>query len=654
VQRSIARSSQWAVSAGILLLALLFFGAPAMAAPSPEEERAQTVIHLLDYVSVDYPNFVRGGQVLNPSEYAEQREFAGQALALLGQLPETADKADLLAQARTLQTQIDAKVQGATVAQQAAKLRVGLIQSYRVTVAPVTPPDTASGARLFESHCSTCHGVEGRGDGPAARGMDSKPANFHASERMDALSLYALYNTVTLGVSGTAMRAFSELTEADRWSLAFYVGNLRFNPDVIAQGQSLWKSGEGRQSLGDLRALVTSTIAQARSTGGASLASEQVYLTAHPEALTAVGPAPLQLARQKLDEALDSYRAGDHERARQLAIASYLEGFELVESSLDNVDAPLRVEVERQMMALRGTIATGGPAEGVAGQIHRIDGLLTQADDKLSAGNLSVTTAFISSLLILLREGLEAILVLAAIIAFVRKTGRRDALPYIHAGWLVALALGLVTWWVARYLLSISGASRELTEGVTALIAAVMLLYVGYWLHSKSYAHAWQSFIREKVTAALGKRTLWAMAGVSFLAVYRELFEVILFYEALWAQAGPQGRHAVLWGIVAAALLLSVVGGLILKYSVRLPIGPFFSATSGVLALLAVVFAGSGVAALQEAGAIGSTAVHFVSVPLLGIYPTVEGLLTQSVGIALVLLGVWSARRGAVLQRASG
>src|SRR5690606_12288396 len=109
-------------------------------------------------------------------------------------------------------------------------------------------------------------------------------------------------------------------------------------------------------------------------------------------------------------------------------------------------------------------------------------------------------------------------------------------------------------------------------------------------------------FIREHVNAALNKRTMWAMAGVSFLAVYRELFETILFYQALWVQVGPEGHNSVLMGIGAAAVLLSLIGWGIFKYSIRLPIGPFFGVTSGLLALLAIVFAGNGVAALQEAG----------------------------------------------------
>ena len=192
-------------------------------------------------------------------------------------------------------------------------------------------------------------------------------------------------------------------------------------------------------------------------------------------------------------------------------------------------------------------------------QVARIHALLDRAQDKLSGDGLSPATAFFSSLLILLREGLEAILVLAAIIAFVRKTGRREAMPWIHAGWIGAVALGVVTWFVAERVITISGANRELTEGITALIAAGMLLYVGYWLHSKSYAQAWQHFIRDQVSAALGKGTVWALAGVSFLAVYREAFEIVLFYQALWVQAGESGRHAVLGGVAAAAVLLALL-----------------------------------------------------------------------------------------------
>ena len=173
-------------------------------------------------------------------------------------------------------------------------------------------------------------------------------------------------------------------------------------------------------------------------------------------------------------------------------------------------------------LALRGALGAGNPVSDVRKQTQRIDQLLSNAEEKLGSGGLSPATAFVSALVILLREGLEAILLLAAIIAYVTKTKRQDALVWVHAGWVAALALGAVTWIAATYFIAISGTSREMTEGVTALIASVMLLYVGYWLHGRSQAKAWSQFLSDQVGAALEKKTLWAMASVSFLAVYRE------------------------------------------------------------------------------------------------------------------------------------
>ena len=650
--RSMVRAAAWVLGNSSGARAEGASGTPASAAgvSVAADSKAQTIVHLLDYVGVDYPEFVRDGKVLNPSEYAEQREFTDKAVALLEQLPVVPDSPALRDEARRLLALIDARAAGGDVARLAGAVRADVIRAYQLAVAPSVAPDVRRGAALFADNCASCHGDLGRGDGPLAATMEPMPRNFHDDARMRLRSLYGLYDTIGLGVAGTPMRAFSELSDPDRWDLAFYVGGLRADAQRVARGASLWQQGKGNPEFASLRALATATPAEVGDKGGADLDAVRAYLTAHPDALQAAAPAPLALTRARLNDALGAYRQGDHERAGQLAIAAYLDGFELVEASLDNVDAPLRAATEREMMALRASIGAGKPADAVGEQIGRIDELLDRADQKLAGGDLSPGAAFASALLILLREGLEAILVLAAIVAFVIKTQRRDALPYIHAGWIGALVLGALTWIVARYLLTISGANRELTEGATALVAAAMLLYVGYWLHSKSNARAWQSFIRHQVTAALGKRTLWAMAGISFLAVYRELFEIILFYETLWQQVGPAGHNAVLGGIAVAAALLAVLGGAILKFSVRLPIGPFFSAASALLAIMAVVFVGNGVAALQEAGVIDATAVRFASLPLIGVHPTLQGLLMQGSALALVLAGAMAGRRQSIVH----
>jgi high-affinity iron transporter len=627
----------------ILLGTLLAFGTSTGArADAGADEQARTVVHMLEYVGVDYPAFVKNGQVLDTAEYAEQLEFAKQSIAILEALPTVDQKPDLLGQARKLQERILAKAEGVEITALANALRQDVIMAYKVAVAPRQVPDVAAAAALYNAHCASCHGADGHGDGPQAASLDPVPRNFHDTAAMNVRSPFGLYNTITLGVGGTSMLPFSGLGEDERWTLALYVAGLHVPKAEITRGEDLWKKGVGRERFANLTALVTTTPQQAAQEGGGDLVAVLAYLTAHPGAVAQSGPQPLALTRDRLAAALFAYKNGQAGDARRLSISAYLEGFELIEAALDNVDAPLRKRTEREMMDLRARITAKAPVDTVAARIGRINTLLDQANEKLTDGGLSRTAAFFSSLIILLREGLEAILVLAAIIAFVLKTGRRDALPYIHAGWLGAVVLGVATWLLARSVISISGANRELTEGVTALLAGAMLLYVGWWLHNKSNARAWHRFVKDKVGAALGKKTLWTLAGISFLAVYRELFEIILFYETLFSQAGPASSHAVLAGIGAAALLLILVGGAILKYSVRLPIGPFFAVTGWMLALMAVVFAGNGVAALQEAGVLEATFVRFISVPVLGIHATSQGLSTQAVVLALVLaVMVW-------------
>ena len=638
----------WRRAAWLLLgLALLACWAPrAHAADAvPPQERGATIVHLLDYVAVDYPEFVKDGKVLDEAEYKEQLDFVGQAITSLELLPDNPARAQLLDQARALLAQVQAKAAGEAVNASANRLKAGVIAAYRLTVAPRAAPKLADAARLYNANCASCHGADGRGDGPAAKGLDPAPANFHDADRMRVRSLHGLYNTVTLGVNGTAMRGYKELSDDERWMLTLHLATMRQTPETLAQAEAAWQRGQGQKAFTTLKDLVGSSPAEVQAKHGADALPALAWLTAHPEALSSAGPSPLGFARGKLDESAQLYARGDKEGARQAAIAAYLEGFELVESSLDNVDAPLRMEVEREMMALRNAIGSAQGADAVQAQVARIHALFDRAQDKLSGDGLAPATAFFSSLLILLREGLEAILVLAAIIAFVRKTGRRQAMPWIHAGWLGALALGVVTWFIAERVITISGANRELTEGITALMASAMLLYVGYWLHSKSYAQAWQHFIRDQVSAALGKGTVWALAGVSFLAVYREAFEVVLFYQALWVQAGESGRHAVLGGVAVAAVLLALLAWAILKFSVRLPIGPFFAVTAWLLALLAVVFAGHGVAALQEAGVLDARPFGHLSIPMLGVHPTLQGMGAQVIALALVLIGVWMTRR---------
>jgi high-affinity iron transporter len=250
-----------------------------------------------------------------------------------------------------------------------------------------------------------------------------------------------------------------------------------------------------------------------------------------------------------------------------------------------------------------------------------------------------------------LREGLEAILVVAAIVALLVKAGRRDALPYIHAGWVSALVLGGVTWALASSVISLSGATRETTEGVTALAAAAVLLYVGFWMHGKAYSARWRAFIEARLGGAVSSRTKWALALVSFLAVYREAFEMVLFSQVLWLEAGADGRAGVGAGFVAAAITLVGLAWLAVRGGLRLPLGVFFGGTSALLALLAVVFAGKGVAALQEAGLLPVSPVGAPALPMVGLYPNAQGLMLQAALVLIIAGGFFHTHRS--VRRAS-
>ena len=142
------------------------------------------------------------------------------------------------------------------------------------------------------------------------------------------------------------------------------------------------------------------------------------------------------------------------------------------------------------------------------------------------------------------------------------------------------------------------------------------------------------------------KQGSWLGVGlVSFLAVYREVFETVLFYEALWVQSDAAAKSAILAGLGTGVAALVVLSWLIIRFSVRLPLGIFFGASSALLAAMAVIFAGQGIAALQAAGKLPASAINFPTVPLLGIYPNMQGVALQIVLLATIV-GGWLYMRG--------
>ncbi len=625
-------------TARMLVFALAAWLSCATPAVAAAPSGAETIVHMLDYVGVDYAATVNDRKVTNQTEYQEQREFAERVEVSIGKLPPHALRDSLQADARTLRALIETKAPGDEIVKLTAAMRTRLIQAYDIAIAPRTAPDLTAAAGLFASQCAACHGARGRGDGPAAKGLDPAPSNFHAVERFHNRSLYSLYSTITLGVAGTPMQPFVALSDEQRWALAFFVGGLRSDEKTLARGAALWRQKTGRDRFASLQDIATVTEKEIADSHGDDGAAVLEWLTRNPSELAHSEP-PLAFTRRVLARSVETYRNGDREAAQKQAVTAYLEGFELVEASLDTVDHALREQIEAQMIRLRGLMRDAAPVTDVAREADLIHAALDHAQQRLDEGQISPAATAFSAFIILLREGLEALLVVATIVAFLARAGRRDAMRYIHFGWVSALLLGVATWFVASFLIGISGASREMTEGVAALFSAAILIYVGFWLHSKAYAQRWREFIETHLKGALSKGTLWALASVSFVAVYRELFETVLFYEALWAQSGSAGAPAIIGGFGAAVLALGLIAWLIFRFGMRLPIGPFFAVSSTVLALLAVIFVGQGVAALQEAGKIDAHVLEFPKIPMLGIYPTWQSLAAQFATFVIVVAG---------------
>jgi len=631
-----------------LLSALLLGVMPSQALASDAD--VQTAWRLLDYVAVDYAGAVSGGRVSNEAEYAEMVEFAGQVETRLESLPEKSGKADLLRRTGALRAAITAKAAPNEVATQARALASALLVAYPVPLAPTAPPDLARGAALYAQNCATCHGTTGDGHGPGSVGLDPRPIAFSDKARADQRSLFGLYQVITQGLDGTAMVSFESLSDQDRWALAFYVGGFAYPSSEIRRGERVWRDDASlRQRYPNMAAFVGATPAALAGDIRAQRAEAvTAYLRRHPEAVATREGGSLALTRERLKASLDAYAAGNRKAAADLALSAYLDGFEPVEPVLAARDPALMARIEQAMGALRAAIGRGRPLAEVEAANQELASLFGDAEAALAPESASSASSFLGAFGVLLREGLEALLIVVAMIAFLRKTERTEVLGFVHSGWVAALAAGVATWFVATYFIGISGASRELTEGFGSLFAAVILVTVGIWMHGKSNAEAWQRYIREKMTHALSKRSGWFLFLLAFVVVYREVFETILFYAALWAQGNGL---AMLGGAAAAAALLAVLAWIMLRYSTRLPITQFFSWSAILIAILAVVLAGKGIAGLQEAGILGVVPLSGIPrIQMLGLFPTTETIVAQLVALAILVAGFWLNRKGAAKE----
>jgi high-affinity iron transporter len=588
----------------------------------------------------EYRVGVADGRVVAPAEVEEAALFLKEARRSAALLPTalsatTTHEIDALARlvARTAPPDsLDAHVRLLT---EDLTQRLGVV----LDELPGQTPSLARGAEVYQLNCAGCHGAVGRGDGPMAKGLDPAPANLADAAALRDVSPLDYYRRVSIGTVGTAMPAFEgRLPAEDRWAVALYASILRM-PAPRGEVPPALRAFATTGAMSDEQVLAamderdrTSPEAMGR------LAAVRTFQADHTEA--AAAPV-FDRVRRQLDSAFALARTGDSSASAR-AFDAYMT-FEQVERGVRAKNPGLAAELETAFASLRTRAAGGATPVELDALRRQLEAGLENAE-RVLGDQPSGVNLFTQSFIIMLREGLEAILIVGALMTFLAKMGAGHRKRDIHIGVGAAVAASLLTAVALETIFVLSPARREALEGATMVVATLVLFYVSYWLLSKMEVVKWNHFVKSKVQDALDSGSALALATAAFLAVYREGFETVLFYKALFVSGTAAGAMPVVGGILVGSVVLVGVYIAINRFGVRLPLKPFFAVTSAFLYYMAFVFAGKGVAELQEGGLIGTTIVPWAPrIPALGIYPTAESLGAQGVLLGLAILAlVWN------------
>lgn len=594
--------------------------------PSQQTE-VRMLINLMDYIAKDYRMAVQDGAVINDFEYAEMQEFSGNAANYFQKL----ELAGILANAEgeraaigNLTALINAKASPIEVSRQAEAIRSAIVARDLVPLAPTQWPNRNKGKALFAESCATCHGATGAGDGPAGVGLQPAPTNLSDPSIMDGVSPLQAFNTITLGIEGTSMRAFNELSDEEIWDIAFYIMELPYlNAETDGSNPVLPLTEVATLSNNALRdAHPGIDIPSLRKKGNLSIGG------------------PLQLAKTLLISAESAAVAGARDEAVALALKAYLQGIEPAEPKIKASDNQLFVRLESSMMGLRESIKSG-TAEEIAEDFDVAHATIDEAEALLGSTERSMWMTAAITLSILIREGLEAFFVILAILGILQSLQAKTALRWVHGGWIVAVLFGVVGWVFAGSLMQWDAQQRELMEGGIGLFAVVVLLYLGFWMHGKTNAAKWKAFVEDKVKGLISKNNMIGLASFSFLVVFREAFESVLFLSSLTVDGRESSNLGVLVGTLASAILLAFIAWAMLRWFKKLPIAKVFLYSSIVVLALAFVLAGEGIHAIQEGGYLG---IHSFPInlrwSLIGLYPTYETILTQ-LGVLGMIILLW-------------
>jgi len=629
-----------------IFILVLGFGSVAHADAPMQPRTTERLAAIIAYVVADYPGAVKDGQVLAADEYAEQGGLLEEGAQIAAALPEPKAGAhvELVHAFGALTTAFRTKKPEPELAAAGRVVHHLLLDEWNLVMVPVGTPSVERAATLYSQACARCHGADGHADTDEAKKLQPKPVSFYDEARMRRISPELAFHAMSFGVTGTAMASFDTLPAADRWSLAFYVVGLRHHDVDARLGETLLKARAPQLAVS------ASRLAALSDDGVVELLPPSL---AKEETRTIVGflrtGAPFRaepggrfaIARARLQEL--SLAADDQNKARELAVAAYLEGVEPHEAGLKAKDPALSARLEKTFLGLRQSIDSGVAGDALRREVARASLVVDSVEERAQGG---ASVPFAAAFAIALREGFELSLLLAALLAFLRRAGRTDDARYVHFGWIAAIPAGVLTWFAVGA--ALSGARRELTEGILTLVAAAMLLFVSHFVLGRLESRRWLKFLERQTMDAGGKQSGVGLAlfSVAFVAAFREAIEIVLFFKALLLDS-TVGPWPVIGGAAAGVAVLSVIVTVLGRLGRRLNPRPLMLVSSIVLTALAISLVGQGVRALQEGGFVGLHMLALPSLPALGLYATTEGLLSQLVVLALVIVPVVLERRTA-------
>jgi high-affinity iron transporter len=601
---------------GLLFLSLLLAVPLAAAEEGASEGRTwHRLVGILQYLQADYPAAVESK---SDFELAEQRSFIAEATEAARDMGPRGES--FLPRLQDIKARVDKAEDPEGVSHDCGALVEDLVLAGGLARSPRTPPDLARGAQIFQQDCAACHGPDGRAQVAIAQTMAPRPADFHDADVMAGLTPYKAFNTTSFGVPGTAMPGFPTLSEEDRWAVAFYVFTLR---------QPACDETPPKASL---EKLATSTDPElVRAHGEKNLACLRRKM---PDVDEERG---LLLARDHVEQALKLGASGDALGARNALLDAYLNGIEPVEVTLRARNPELVQKLERAFLDTRLAAEQKSPHLQDEGRI-----LLSLLDEaRMGSGN---AVGFVSviwlTLLILLREGFEAMVIVAALLAMMRKMQAPGYVRVIHFGWVSALVVGAIAFIFGRHLMN--GANRELLEGVAGLVAVAMLLYAALWLNARANMSRFMGEMREKMQGALGRGSVAGLFGIAFTSVLRESVETAIFLQGLALDSAT----GVAWGCAAGVVVLGALVLFVNRVGYKLPMKTLFKASTVLLVVTAIILLGKALHALQEVAVVPLKPIPFVTIDLLGIYPDAMSLIPQAVLTALPLIWLVIKRRG--------